>query len=132
MCDYSLHSVATRKARVGDKLVTTNFGTGTIGMASIEDRATAVCMLPGTEVAFDGPVLVRGCDKALAAVAQFAHLNEDIPNAHHDALRFPDGTVVLLALLQTGQAASVLQLPAEPRAEVLPAPVEAPDEHERV
>src|SRR5262249_61650810 len=29
MCDYSLHSVRTRPAKVGEKLVTHNFGTGT-------------------------------------------------------------------------------------------------------
>jgi hypothetical protein len=34
--------------------------------------------------------------------------------AHHDALEFPDGRVVLLTLLCEGQTATVLQLPAKP------------------
>jgi hypothetical protein len=34
--------------------------------------------------------------------------------AHHDALEFPDGRTVLLTLLCEGQAATVLQLPAQP------------------
>ena len=34
------------------------------------------------------------------------------PRAHHDALEFPDGQIVLLTLLQEGQQATVLQLPA--------------------
>jgi hypothetical protein len=34
--------------------------------------------------------------------------------AHHDALEFPDGRIVLLTLLCEGQAATVLQLPAKP------------------
>ena len=31
MCDYSLHNVKTRPAKVSDKLTTRNFGTGTRG-----------------------------------------------------------------------------------------------------
>ena len=31
MCDYSLHNVKSRPARVGDKLTTRTFGTGTRG-----------------------------------------------------------------------------------------------------
>jgi hypothetical protein len=34
--------------------------------------------------------------------------------AHHDALEFPDGQVVLLTALDEGQQATVLQLPARP------------------
>jgi hypothetical protein len=35
--------------------------------------------------------------------------------AHHDALEFPDGRIVLLTLLCEGQQAAVLQLPAKPK-----------------
>ena len=35
---------------------------------------------------------------------------------HHDALEFPDGQIVLLTRLSEGQHATVLQLPASPRA----------------
>jgi hypothetical protein len=56
MCDYSLHSVRTRPAKVGEKLVTHNFGTGTRGFAAPEDCSVAVCILPGTELAFETPV----------------------------------------------------------------------------
>ena len=52
MCDYSLHHVKSRPAKVGDKLRTVNFNTGTRGFAAPEDSATAVCVLPGTELAF--------------------------------------------------------------------------------
>ena len=31
MCDYSLHSIKSRQAKIGDKLTTRNFGTGTRG-----------------------------------------------------------------------------------------------------
>ena len=53
MCDYSLMHVKSRPASVGDKLRTSNFGTGTRGFAAPEDPTTAVCVMPGTELAFD-------------------------------------------------------------------------------
>src|SRR5262249_23729813 len=56
MCDYSLHNVKSRAARVGDKLTTCNFGTGTRGFAAQEDTTMAVCVLPGTELAFSREV----------------------------------------------------------------------------
>ena len=52
MCDYSLQTVRSRPARVSDKLTTHHFNTGTIGFAAPEDANTAVCVLPGTELAF--------------------------------------------------------------------------------
>jgi len=56
MCDYSLHNVKSRPAKVGDKLTTRDFGTGTRGFAALEDASMAVCVLPGTELAFAGDV----------------------------------------------------------------------------
>ena len=52
MCDFSLQSVRSRPAKVGDKLVTHNFGTGTRGFAAVDDSELAVCLMPGTELAF--------------------------------------------------------------------------------
>src|SRR5262245_33694955 len=53
MCDYSLEFVASRPAKVGDKLISTGFPkTVSRGFASVEDRNVAVCLLPGTELAF--------------------------------------------------------------------------------
>jgi hypothetical protein len=56
MCDYSLHHVKSRPAKLGDKLRTVNFNTGIREFAAPEDSATAVCVLPGTELAFSGEV----------------------------------------------------------------------------
>src|SRR5262249_12150790 len=54
MCDYSLHCVASRPAKVGDKLTTTSFsGTSTRGFAAVGEPNVAVCLLPGTEVVFE-------------------------------------------------------------------------------
>src|SRR5947199_3915882 len=56
MCDFSLHNVKSRPAKVGDKLTTHNFNTGTCGFAAPEDSTTAVCILPGAELAFSEEV----------------------------------------------------------------------------
>jgi hypothetical protein len=51
MCDYSLQNVRSRPAKVGDKLVTRDFGTGTRGFAAADNLEVAVCVMPGTELA---------------------------------------------------------------------------------
>ena len=52
MCDFRLPSVRLRPAKVGDKLVTRDFGTGTRSFAAADDPELAVCVMPGTELAF--------------------------------------------------------------------------------
>ena len=124
MCDYSLHFVASRPAKVGDKLVTTKFKNSlTGGFAAIGEPTIAVCLLPGTEVAFEREVECEHVFKVSRSqilisekVARFRQINLEEQNAHHDALEFPDGQIVLLTRLREGQHATVLQLPAPPRA----------------
>jgi len=125
MCDYSLHNTASRSAKVGDKLVTTSFaGSTTRGFAAVGEPAVAVCLLPGTEVVFEqeaefdhafGGVLPR-LRKLGANVARFRQINLSDAHAHHDALEFPNGRIVLLTRLRPGQQAMVIQLPAAQRA----------------
>jgi hypothetical protein len=121
MCDYSLHSVKSRPAKVGDKLTTRNFGTGTRGFAASEENV-AVCVLPGTELSFADEVtclptgLIFWRDKVVEhKTAIFRQINKDKVVAHHDALEFPDGQLVLLTCLSEGQQATILQLPAAPK-----------------
>jgi len=118
MCDYSLEQTASRPARVGDRLVSTAFATSiTRGFADMENAKVAVCLLPGTELAFDSEV---ECDRAIGLLttrrigkklARFRKINPDRPYEHHDALEFSDGQIVLLTCLCPGQHATVLQLP---------------------
>ncbi len=122
MCDFSLHHVKSRPAKVGDKLTTRDFGTGTRGFAAAEDASMAVCLLPGTELSFAGEVrcvrwgLLGWRDKVINhKTAIFRQINKERAAAHHDALEFPDGQIVLLTFLYGGQQATVLQLPAEPK-----------------
>ncbi len=120
MCDYSLHSVKSRSAKVGDKLTTRDFGTGTRGFAASEDSNMAVCLMPGTELAFADEVkclptgLLFWRSRLIKhKTAIFRQVNEQRISVHHDALEFPDGQVILLTSLCEGQQATILQLPAE-------------------
>jgi hypothetical protein len=125
MCDYSLHSVKSRPAKVGDKLTTHDFGTGTRGFAASEDVNVAVCVLPATELSFADEIkclptgLIAWRDKVIDhKTAIFRQINKDKVAAHHDALEFPDGQIVLLTLLAEDQQATILQLPAAPKTAV--------------
>jgi hypothetical protein len=117
MCDYSLHNVKTRPAKVGDKLTTRLFEFGTRGFSAPEDKDMAVCLRPGTELSFANKVrCLRSWpwskDVSYDKTAIFRQVNQDCPMRHHDALEFPDGRIVLLTFLEAGQQATVLQLPA--------------------
>ena len=119
MCDYSLQNVKSRAAEVGDKLITRNFGTGTGGFAAPEDLTTAVCLLPGTELAFSNPVVTGGLYMLRLKTMEhktaiFRQVDKDQPSRHHDALEFPNGETALLTSLAEHQHAIVLQLPVRP------------------
>ena len=130
MCDYSLHHLASRPAKVGEPLVTTKFEhTSTQGFVAPSDPSTPVCVLPGTELAFAKDVTslsTRQADGTFKGVprkiggqpqgrtATFVQVNEGNPYTHHDALLFPNGVLVLLTDLVLGQEAHVLTLPADP------------------
>ncbi len=130
MCDYSLHEVRSRPARVGDRLVSTLFwNTTTQGFSAAGEPEVAVCLLPGTEIAFDSDVRRKETGFFLSffkneprviphRVARFRQVNLDNPCTHHDAVEFPDGRIVLVTHLCLGQQATVLQLPVQSPARV--------------
>ena len=123
MCDYSLHNVAARPAKVGDKLVSTRFSSSiTRGFAAKGEPNVSVCLSPGTELAFEGDVKYETAIAFLPkrklgeSVARFRYVDNG-PYTHRDALEFPSGKIVLLTRLCEGQHATVLQLPAIPHVE---------------
>jgi hypothetical protein len=129
MCDYSLHHVASRPAKVRDKLVTTELArSSTRGFAAVGERGAklvihdsppkvAVCLLPGTELAFDDDVRydrafsLFGKARVNHKVARFRQIDMNDPHVQHDALEFPNGQVLKVTQLVAGQTATVLQLP---------------------
>jgi len=106
---------------VGDKLVSTSFlNSSTRGFAAVGEPNVAVCLLPGTELAFEENLK---CDSAYGfgykrlahKVARFREVNKEQRNVHHDALELPDGEIVLVTKLAGGQYATVLQMPVSSR-----------------
>lgn len=127
MCEYSLHEVASRPAKVKDKLITMEFSS-TQGFAAVGEHGAklvihdappqvAVCLLPGTELAFDDEVRYDrafsffGNARVNHKVARFRQIELSDPHVQHDALEFPNGQVLKLTQLVAGQTATVLQLP---------------------
>jgi hypothetical protein len=122
MCDYSLEEMASRPAKVGDKLVTTRFGKSlTRGFCTARERRVAVCVQPGTELAFDHEIEIHAPFRLFpvrslgGSMARFRRVNEDKPLSHHDALELPSGQIVLLTALTEGQRVTVIQLSATER-----------------
>jgi hypothetical protein len=118
MCDYSLEHLASRPAKVCDKLVTTRFKHSlTGGFCAVGQPDVAVCLKPGTEVAFEreieslSPFWMRP-KKIGSKVARFRQVNQGCQTMHHDALELPNGQIVLLTRLCECQFATVIQLPA--------------------
>jgi len=119
MCDYSLAQHESRTAAAGDRLVTCRFpGSSTVGFAAQDEPEVAVCLQPGTGIAFTEPVSFSGLVRFLlqgsscdALAARLRRVNEDDPLLHHDALEFGNGHVVLLTDLCPGQRAVITQLP---------------------
>jgi hypothetical protein len=111
--------LASRPAKVGDQLVTTKFGGFyTTGFCEVGKPDVAVCVKPGTELAFEREIEAESlwfkrC--AGSQLARFRRVNEDRVCVHHDALELPSGKVVLLTRLLVGQRATVLQLPVAER-----------------
>jgi hypothetical protein len=122
MCDYSLEHFASRPAKVGDTLVTTKFKYAlTGGFCAVSEPNLAVCLLPGTELAFEREIESQAVfclfrpRKLGANVARFRRVNENQRYMHHDALELPGGEFVLLTMLREGQHATVIQLPTTER-----------------
>ena len=107
MCDFSLHAVRSRPAKVGDKLTTRLFNSGTRGFCAPEDEGMAVCLLPGTELSFAevvrrSPRWPWNTNVINYKTAIFRQINKEVQHTHHDALEFPAGQIVLLTLLEEG------------------------------
>jgi hypothetical protein len=122
MCDYSLESIASRPAAIEDKLVVTNFRNSTTrGFTAQESPGVAICLMPGTEIAFDKPISTDGFWSlgvwtfwhGRHTTAIFRKINQHSQTMHHDALELPNGQTILLTRLQAGQKARVLSLPAQ-------------------
>lgn len=115
MCDYSLHAIKRRDAMKYEVLMTSGFPeTNTRGFASPGDTTCAVCLKPGTELAFDHNARKIGfCFNRTikSKLARFRQVDLHNQNVHHDALEFDNGQIVKLNDLVPGQCVRVVQMP---------------------
>jgi hypothetical protein len=140
VCDYSLYAVRQRLACEGDELVTYRFETGSIGFASASEvqsrktgepphagglmrwfvdwlrmspvcNVTAVCMPPGArvELCVENREIQRSLGISGRCEAVFDEITAD-SFMYRDALRLPDGRVLLLQSIPEGIQARVLTL----------------------
>ena len=110
---------------MSDRLEATTFPHSiTQGFCDPSNCDVAVCLIPGTQIAFDADI--RASVKSVigwettktfkdVSTAKFVQVEMSNPYTHHDALELPDGMVILVHKLIEGQRATVLQLPAAPK-----------------
>lgn len=121
----------------GDRLVTSCFvRTTTRGFADSKIDNCAVCLKPGTELVFDKDIRYDGIfwrRNSKQRVARFRQVNVNSYHTHHDAIELPDGKVILVTNLRSGQVAHVVQLPHKPwqSMDTSHLPSVEPDENER-
>jgi hypothetical protein len=118
MCDYSMHAVKNRKAVVGDKVRTSNFGgKSSPGLESLSEPGVAICLIPGTGVEFNDPIHHTNEGRGPHTITDFKITRYVRKEGHStefkDAFQFPDGTVMLMAYLPVGQHGTVTYVPEE-------------------
>ena len=113
MCDYSLLGIRNRLASEGENLTVHRFRTGSVGLASASDPATAICIPPGAQLMVqDIPERLRArlgvsCCEKVVFFERSARAYE-----YRDAIKFANGADVLLQELADGQRVTVLTLGA--------------------
>ena len=117
MCDFSLHNVKSLQRSVTSLRPTTSSPVH-VGLPRLRIPQRRSAFFPERELAFSAEVICAssrlfGWRTISSRTAIFRQIDKDLPQVHHDALEFPDGTFVLLTDLHEGQQATVLQLPAQ-------------------
>lgn len=127
MCDYSLEAYQSRPAAVGEKLTLGRFASGSMGFASGTVCDTAVCIPAESKLLLEGIGESTQKEHGVGAVEEVAMTRLE-SGLYKDAVRFSNGTVVLLQRLDVGLGAVVMTYGAE-RAEApnAPAPVRGPE-----
>lgn len=143
MCDYSLMSLSNRLAVCGEELVVHRFEHGTLGMASaaeidnlpkienqpakagflarliqflyppVPQQCTAVCVPPGAHLLLRDIPVEQQRKLNLSSDTQEVIFTEIGTTGFRDAVRFPDGTELLLQKLKEGQRVRILALSSE-------------------
>ena len=106
MCDYSLENYRSRPAQEGEKYVISRFQSGSIGLASPGDCATAVCVPSDAQLRLEG--IPEGLQHRFGVGP-----NEDVTVIHvdfgqyRDGIKFRNGVEITLQQLEPGITATL-------------------------
>ena len=120
MCDYSLAGLPNRLAADGEQLLVHRFSTGARGLAPLRPglkqllfpaSTPAVCVPPGARLLLrDIPVYLQQ-RLAVCEVEEVIFVQQSAEAfRYRDAVRFANGTEILLQNLRCGQRVDVLSL----------------------
>ena len=112
MCDYSLEAYQSRPAEVGEKLTLGRFASGSMGFASGTVCDTAVCIPAESKLLLEGIGEVAQKEYGIGAVEEVAMTRLE-GGPYKDAVRFSNGTEVLLQRLDCGITAHVMSMAGE-------------------
>jgi len=137
MCDYSLMGIPNRLANAGEELIVCTFPTGSKGLTSPEElvppqrnacsalwesvkglfrvrrvqSVPAVCIPPGARLVLRDIPLAMQSSAGVRSVENVVFTQiAVIENRHRDAVRFANGSAILLQRLANGQRVTVVSL----------------------
>ncbi|MBL6615744.1 MAG: hypothetical protein ISP49_07515 [Reyranella sp.] len=127
MCDYSLEAYRSRPAEEGEKLTLERFPSGSMGFTAGAVCDTAVCVPEGSHLLLQGigDSVRESCGVGAVEEVVMTRLEGGL---YKDAVRFSNGTEILLQRLDCGLAAVFVGAPehsAPPAAEPVAEAVEA-------
>ena len=131
MCDYSLEAYRSRPAEAGEKLTLERFPSGSMGFTAGAVCDTAVCVPAGSHLLLQdiGDSVRESC--GVGAVEEVVMTRLEV-GLYKDAVRFSNGTELLLQRLDCGLTAVFVGAPeftapaaAEPVVQPAQEPVEA-------
>ena len=122
MCDYSLEAYQSRPAEAGEKLTLGRFPSGSMGFASGTVCDTAVCIPAESKLLLEGIGEVAQKEYGIGAVEEVAMTRLENAGPYKDAVRFANGTEVLLQRLDCGLTAHVMSIAGERFGSVASAP----------
>jgi hypothetical protein len=113
MCDYSLEAYQSRPAEVGEKLTLERFPSGSMGFATGPGCTLAICVPADTQLRLEGISETFQKTHSVGAVEEvvMTHLES---GTYKDAVKFSNGTEILLQRLERGLTAVIVPSTVEP------------------
>ena len=112
MCDYSLEAYRSRPAEVGEKLTLERFPSGSMGFTTGPACDLAVCVPADTTLRLEGigEAVRQACGVSAVEEVTMTRLEG---GPYKDAVRFSNGTELLIQRLDRGLSAMVVGFPED-------------------